>query len=96
MVLEGDFGWSDLGSWEEVYKILPKDEDGNVVKGQPLLRNVKNSYIECDSRLVTLVGVEDLIVVDTPDALLICNPKHSQDVKWIVEKLKHNKQNNLL
>ena len=89
LVLEGNFGWSDLGSWQEVYKISPKDQDGNVIKGEPILRNVSNSYVEAGDRIVALVGVKDLVVVDTPDAILICHREHSQDVKWVVEKLKH-------
>lgn len=89
LVLEGNFGWSDVGSWEEVYKVLKKDEDGNVVVGKPILKNVKNSYIEVGNRTVAIIGVDDIIVVDTPDALLICKRTQSQDVKWVVEKLKH-------
>jgi mannose-1-phosphate guanylyltransferase len=95
LVLQGNFGWNDLGSWEEVYKIAEKDEQGNVSVGDTLLKDVKNSYVE-SNKLVALVGVDDLIVVDTPDALLICNKDNSQDVKWIVEKLKQNGHEKLL
>ena len=90
LVLEGDFGWSDVGSWEEVYNISSKDHDGNIIKGNPILKDVVNSYIEVSDRPVAVIGVEDLIVVDTSDALLVCRRKDSQDVKWVVEKLKHN------
>jgi mannose-1-phosphate guanylyltransferase len=89
-VLEGDFGWSDVGSWEEVYKISSKDQNGNVINGRPILKDVKNTLIETGQRAVAVIGVDNLIVVDTPDALLICNRDNSQDVKWVVEKLKRD------
>ena len=93
LVLEGDFGWNDIGSWDAVYEMSEKCAKGNVVRGQPILKDVRNSYVEVNSdRVVSLVGVDDLIVVDTPDALLICKRNKSQDVKWVVEKLKHNGQ----
>ncbi len=96
IVLEGTFGWSDLGSWQEVFKLASKNKDGNVVFGKPILKNVTNSYIETSDRVVAVLGVDNLIVVDTPDALLICDRKHSQDVKWVVENLKHSKRKIIL
>jgi mannose-1-phosphate guanylyltransferase len=96
LVIEGDFGWDDVGSWEAVYDISKKDENGNVVKGNAILKDVKNSYIESTERLVSILGVDDLIVIDTPDALLVCKRKKSQDVKWVVEKLKLDEQTNYL
>ncbi len=91
LVLKGDFGWSDVGSWEEVYNISEKDADGNVVKGKPIYKDVTNSYIEVGDRVVAVIGVDDLIIVDTEDALLICKKDKSQEVKWVVEKLKHQR-----
>ena len=96
MVLEGDFGWSDVGSWEEVYNRSPKDENGNVWIGDPINKDARNCYVECGERVVALVGVSDLIVVDTDDALLICSRNQSQDVKWVVEKLKHSEKQKYL
>ncbi len=96
IVLEANFGWSDVGSWEEVYKISPKDEDGNILIQDPIVKNVRNCYIEGSGRVMAVVGVEDLIVVDTPDALLICRRDQSQEVKWVVEKLKHSGLQKLL
>ncbi|MBN1464685.1 mannose-1-phosphate guanylyltransferase [candidate division KSB1 bacterium] len=86
-VVQADFGWSDLGTWEQVYNSSPKDENGNVIKGRPLLLNVSNSYIDADDRLVSIIGVEDLIVIDQPDALLICKKEKSQDVRWVAKEL---------
>ncbi len=87
-VLPGTFGWNDLGNWEEVYKSSAKDENGNVVLGRSLLKDVKNSYVESSNRIVAVIGVDDLIVVDQPDALLICKKEQSQDVRWVTAQLK--------
>jgi len=96
IVLEGNFGWSDVGSWEEVYKISPHDAEGNVLVGDPIVRNCRNCYIDAGGRVVAAIGVDDLIIVNTPDALLICRKDQSQDVKWVVEKLKHSGQHGVL
>jgi mannose-1-phosphate guanylyltransferase len=96
MVLEGDFGWSDVGSWDEVYNRSAKDQDGNVILGEPILKDVKNCYIESGHRVLALLGVSDLVIVDTEDALLICNRNKTQDVKWVVEKLKHSEKQEFL
>ncbi len=92
LVLEGDFGWSDVGSWDEVYQRSEKNPDGNVVLGEPILKDVSHCYIESGQRAVAVLGVSDLVIVDTDDALLICNRNKTQDVKWVVEKLKHNEK----
>lgn len=86
-VIPAEFGWNDLGTWEEVYKSSAKDESGNVMIGEPLLKDVKNSYVEATNRIVAVIGVEDLIIVDQPDALLICKKERSQDVRWVTKKL---------
>ena len=92
-MVKGDFGWNDLGSWAEVYKISPHDHSGNVIKGNVIAKGMRNSLIEGEKRIIAIIGVEDLVVVDTPDALLICKKDQSQEVKWIVEKLKSQKKN---
>ncbi len=92
LVLQGDFGWSDVGSWEQVYEIekwIQNPESGNVFKGLVVDKGVNNCYVESNHRLISLLGVKDLVIIDTPDALLICNRNQTQDVKWLVEKLKH-------
>lgn len=83
--LEG--GWSDLGAWDAVWNISCKDEDGNFVEGDAILTESRNCYVRADSRLVALVGVEDLIVVETPDAILVADKARSQEVKKIVNRL---------
>ena len=82
-----DAGWSDLGSWDAVWNILPKDEQGNAHVGDVLTTHSSNTLVHASSRLVTLVGVSDLIVVETPDAVLVADKARSQDVKHIVAQL---------
>jgi mannose-1-phosphate guanylyltransferase len=87
VTLEADFGWSDVGSWDAVYRMLPHDQNGNAGNGKWLARGAKNSLIHAEGRLVVLLGVEDTVVVDTPDALLVGNIKRSQEVRELVEDL---------
>jgi len=82
-----DAGWSDLGAWDAVWNVLPKDDSGNAHLGDVLTTNSKNTLVHATSRLVSLVGVDNLIVVETPDAVLVANKSHSQDVKHIVTQL---------
>lgn len=94
-MVQADFDWSDLGTWEEVYNNSPKDEFDNVVVGQPLIKDVKNSYIESSERTVCVIGVDGLVIVDQPDALLICKKERSQEVRWVTKKLREpNEQDN--
>jgi mannose-1-phosphate guanylyltransferase/mannose-6-phosphate isomerase len=80
-------GWSDLGAWDAVWKILTKDESGNVYFGDVLATDSRNTLVYATSRLVTLVGVEDLIVIETADAVLVADRSSSQSVKTIVNQL---------
>lgn len=83
-----DAGWSDIGSWSALWDVSEKDDQGNVFKGDVLDHGSSNTYVHADSRLVTTVGVQDLVVVETKDAVLVAHKDHVQDVKKIVEKLK--------
>jgi mannose-1-phosphate guanylyltransferase/mannose-6-phosphate isomerase len=82
-----DAGWSDLGAWDAVWNVLPKDEHGNAHQGDVLTTESKNTLVHASSRLVSLVGVQDLIVIETPDAVLVADKTRSQDVKHIVTQL---------
>ena len=82
-----DAGWSDLGAWDAVWNVLPKDGQGNAHLGDVLATDSRNTLVHASSRLVSLVGVEDLIVIETPDAVLVANKTRSQDVKHIVTQL---------
>jgi mannose-1-phosphate guanylyltransferase/mannose-6-phosphate isomerase len=87
-VVACDIGWSDVGSWDAISALSPADDLGNRMVGGAMMINTRNTYIHSEDRLVATLGVEDLIIVDTPDALLISDRDHVQDVKKIVEKLK--------
>ena len=82
-----DAGWSDIGSWSALWDVSPKDAHGNVFKGDVLSHASQNSYVHADSRLVTLVGVDDLVVVETKDAVLVAHKDKVQDVKKNVEQI---------
>lgn len=87
-VVTCSIGWSDIGSWNALGDLEPKDENGNRTYGEVILHATTNCYVRAEDRLVATVGVKDLIIVDTKDALLIMDKSHSQDVKKIVEQLK--------
>ncbi|MFI5253488.1 MAG: mannose-1-phosphate guanylyltransferase [Bacteroidota bacterium] len=95
-VIKGDFGWSDVGSWDEVYRISGKDLDGNTVTGKNYLVDTKNSIIYADDKFVAAIDVEDLIVIVSDDAVLVCKRGRSQDVKEVVDYLRRKQQNDLL
>ena len=88
VVVPLDANWNDVGSWESLMSSKLKDTKGNVVEGDVILDNVKNTFAYSSNRLVLAVGVSDLIIVDTSDALLVTNTKYSQNIKNIVAKLK--------
>jgi mannose-1-phosphate guanylyltransferase/mannose-6-phosphate isomerase len=85
-------GWSDLGAWDAVWKVLSKDEAGNAHRGDVMVTDSRNTLVQATSRLVSLVGVEDLIVIETPDAVLIADKARSQDVSHIVKELTRRKR----
>jgi mannose-1-phosphate guanylyltransferase/mannose-6-phosphate isomerase len=87
-VLPVEMGWSDLGSWESIYQVSEKDENGNVIRGNVISHETSNSLIFSTKKLVTSIGVENLIIVETDDALLVCDLTRSQDVKHLVDSLK--------
>ena len=87
-VIACDFGWSDVGSWKSYSEQLPADEHGNTTIGDALLIDAHNCHVQTAGRLVAAVGVDDLVVVDTSDALLVATRERSQDVRAVVERLK--------
>ena len=98
-VIPGDFGWSDIGDWNILYEVSPKDREKNVVIGEKLQFlsvNASNNLIEVNDKLVAIVGLSDLVVVETDDAILICHKNKTQDVKKVVEKLKEEKRGEYL
>lgn len=91
-MVELNAGWNDLGAWDAVWQVGKRDSEGNVANGDTLISNSKNSLIHSSSRLVSAVGVENLIIVETADAVLVADRKNSQDVKHIVNQLEQQKR----
>jgi mannose-1-phosphate guanylyltransferase / mannose-6-phosphate isomerase len=87
-----DAGWSDLGAWNAVWQVQPKDAQGNAHVGDVLHTDSHNTLVHASSRLVALAGVSDLVVVETPDAVLVASKSRSQDVKHIVNQLTAQKR----
>jgi len=93
---KGDFSWSDVGSWEEVYQLSKKDNDGNSVVGNVFTDMTIDSYIYSPNKFTAAIGIENLIVINTDDALLIVRRDQCQEVKKVVDHLKINKLNEYL
>jgi len=101
LLVPASFGWSDIGDWKVTYELKDKDENSNVVEsfgegGSHLGFETKNCLIETQSRLVTTVGVSDLVIIETDDTILICSREKAQDVKNIVNALKEEKKDQYL
>src|SRR5262249_39933968 len=86
-MVELDAGWNDLGAWEAVWQVLPRDGQGNASVGDAIVNDSRNTLVHATSRLVGAVGLDDVVVVETPDAVLVASREKSQDVKKIVAKL---------
>lgn len=82
-----DFDWRDIGSWEAFKQLLPADQDGNTIVGNAISIDAKNNFIYSENKIVASIGVDNLTIVDTPDALLVAHRNHSQDVKQVVQIL---------
>ena len=88
-----DAGWSDVGSWSSLWETAAqKDENGNVTNGDTMLHGVTNSYINAEQRLIAVIGMDDVVVVETKDAILVANKHKVQDIKHVVNKLKADKR----
>jgi mannose-1-phosphate guanylyltransferase/mannose-6-phosphate isomerase len=86
-VVEADMGWSDIGSWATLWDVASKDEHGNVTSGDVDLEDSRNCYVRSDGRLVSIIGAENLIVVETSDAVLVAHREKAQAVKEAVSRL---------
>ena len=87
-----DAGWSDVGSWTSLWETADKDEDGNVCVGDIILKKTRNSYVNAEQRLVSVIGLEDVIVVETKDAVMVAHKDDAQSIKNVVNKLKAEKR----
>jgi len=87
VVVQADIGWSDVGSWAALWEVGKKDAAGNVVNGDVSLRDANGCYVRAEDRLVAALGVRDLIIVETDDAVLVADKSRAQEVKEVVEDL---------
>lgn len=88
VVVPGNFGWNDIGSWNAVRNLIDPDAQENRVSGEAIFIDTYNTFVQSEDRLVATVGVSDLMIIDTPDALLVAHPDKAQDVKKVVAQLK--------
>ena len=95
-IIKGNFGWSDIGAWDTLYDRLSEKKD-NVIKGKCILIETSDSLVYgCQDKVTAVIGIKDLIIVDTEDALLVCTKDNAQRVKEVVEYLKENNHNEVL
>lgn len=94
--IPGNFGWDDVGSWRALERINKTDENDNVINGDVIAIDTQKSVILSNKKLIAVAGLNDIIVVDTDDALLICNKENTQQVKDIIQELKKNNREDLL
>ena len=87
-VVPSDFGWSDIGSWNAVKELVAPDASNNRALGEAIFVDSRNTFVQSEDRLVATVGVDNLMIIDTPDALLVAHPDKAQDVKKVVAQLK--------
>jgi mannose-1-phosphate guanylyltransferase len=95
-IAAADFGWNDVGSWNAVYELLPRDAAGNALAGESVSIDAVNNFVDARGKLVALIGVKDLIVVDTEDALLVVDRSRAQQVGEVVKELERRKREDLL
>jgi mannose-1-phosphate guanylyltransferase len=88
VVVPMDAGWSDIGSWSSLWDISSKDCNGNTTHGDVMLQNSNNSYVRSEDKLVAAIGIDDLVIVSTKDALMVAHKDSVQDVKMVTESLK--------
>ena len=91
-----DFGWNDVGSWNAVYELMARDPHGNAIAHESVCLDARNNFVDARGKLVALVGVENLIVVDTPDALLVADRSRAQEVGDVVKALEKRRRDDLL
>ena len=95
-VLQCEFGWSDVGSWDETYRLSRKDADDNLLQGEVVAIDTSGSFVQSSDRMIATIGMKDVIVIDTPDALLICDKGRTQEVQKVVDYLRRKKITSLL
>jgi mannose-1-phosphate guanylyltransferase len=94
--VKASFNWSDLGNWDELYRISMKDASNNVIKGDVISLNNKNCFVMAQGKMIGIIGCDDLVVIDSDDAILICKKGESEDVQDLVDFLRRKHMNHLL
>ena len=94
--LPGTFGWDDVGSWLAIERLQKSNKEGNVIAGDIIAVETKRCIMQGEDKLIAAVGLEDMIVVDTKDAILICHKEHAGEIKKVIEKLKISNRNEYL
>ena len=94
--IPSDFGWDDVGSWLSIDRIMDKDENGNIISGNSVNVDSKNITIIGSKKFIAAAGLEDIVIVDTDDALLICSKNKSQDIKKVLQELKNQNKGQYL
>jgi mannose-1-phosphate guanylyltransferase/mannose-1-phosphate guanylyltransferase/mannose-6-phosphate isomerase len=92
VVVPADIAWNDIGAWSALWEVAEKDADGNAVRGDVLLEKAAGNFVRAESRMVALLGVSDLVVVETADVVLVAKKEQVQDVKKLVDRLKAEKR----
>jgi len=95
-VVRATFPWNDVGTWAEIHRMLPQDAEGNSTQGEALFVGSRNCHVQAGRRSVVLLGMQDAIVVDTPDALLVCAMARHQDLPQVIQRLKEEGLHELL
>ena len=95
-VVKSEFDWNDLGSWDAVFDVSPKNKDKNVVRGKGLVIDGKNNLIDSNNHFTAVVGVDNIVVVNTPDATLVIPRDKVENIKELVTYLEKNKKTELL
>lgn len=96
LAIRGDFGWSDVGSWAAVYDVSARDENHNVVRGDVYTLDSRRCLVQAAGKTIAVVGLDDVVIVETSDALLVCRRDRSQDVRALVEQLEKQGRTELL
>jgi mannose-1-phosphate guanylyltransferase/mannose-1-phosphate guanylyltransferase/mannose-6-phosphate isomerase len=92
VVVPADIAWNDIGAWTALWDVAQKDEQGNASRGDVMLENARNNFVRAETRMVAMLGVSDLVVVETADVVLVAHKDHVQDVKKLVDRLKAEKR----
>ncbi|MFN3544734.1 MAG: mannose-1-phosphate guanylyltransferase/mannose-6-phosphate isomerase [Thiobacillus sp.] len=92
VVVPADIAWNDIGAWSALWDVAEKDADGNAVRGDVMLENARDNFVRAETRMVALLGVDDLVVVETADVVLVAKKDQVQDVKKLVDRLKAEKR----